>query len=346
MSMSVHRVRRHTVAAVLAAGLALTGVAACGQGSSPGGRSSTAASAASGEAAVFPLTVSNCGAQVTFEQAPERVVLLKSASVPYLAALGVLDRVVAKAGQYPREYYDEQTLAALDKIPTLTDKLDPTGHLHISKEVVIAQEPDLVLGVTETVNHKTLASSKIPLLEEPAFCTTGAKTKPTIDTIADQTTLYGKVFGRTEQAATANEELRARVKAITAKVPDRKGATGAVLYPTVGGGVTYAYGNRSMADPLLTLAGFANVFGDVDDRVFEVSPEQILAKNPDVIVLLHSDGATGPVKQALATLPGADRLRALREGHVLVQLLNFVEPPSPLAVTGLEHLVGAFEKVP
>src|SRR5690554_5070802 len=94
----------------------------------------------------YPVTVENCGAEVTFEKAPERLVLLKNASVTYLETLAVLDRAVARAGEYPSEYYDDDTLATLADIPLLTDRTDTSGHLQISKEAVLAEEPDLVFG--------------------------------------------------------------------------------------------------------------------------------------------------------------------------------------------------------
>src|SRR5699024_5419600 len=59
----------------------------------------------------YPVTVQNCGAEVTFDAAPEQLVLLKSASVPALHELGVLDRAVARAGAFPEEYFDDATLA-------------------------------------------------------------------------------------------------------------------------------------------------------------------------------------------------------------------------------------------
>ena len=43
------------------------------------------------------MTIENCGAEVTFDQAPERVVLLKSSAVPFLHEIGVMDRVTARA---------------------------------------------------------------------------------------------------------------------------------------------------------------------------------------------------------------------------------------------------------
>jgi iron complex transport system substrate-binding protein len=274
-----------------------------------------------------------------FDRTPQRIVMLKSAAVPYLHDLGVLDRVTARAGQYPRDYYDAATLAELDRVPLLTDKTDTSGHLQISQEVVISQQPDLVLGEVDNLSRDTLSAVDIPLLEEPALCdTTGAR--PTFDDIYAQMEMYGKVFDRGEQATTAIDALKQRMSGITAKI----GKTAAVLYPTVGGGVTYAYGNRSMADPQLRAAGLTNVFGDTDERVFEVTTEELLGRNPDILILLYSDGDPKAVERAVTGLPGAENLAAVKNGDVLPQLFNFTEPPSPLAVTGLERIVQRFGK--
>lgn len=287
----------------------------------------------------YPVTIENCGADVTFDQAPERVVLLKSAAVPFLADLGVLDRVTARAGQYPSDYYDDETLAALDEIPLLTDELDTSGHLQISKEVVISQEPDLVLGQVDNLSRDTLDAVDIPLIEEPALCDT-AGAQPTFEDVYDQLGVYGQVFGREAEASEAVDALRARTDELTAAEPS--GRTAAVLYPTIGGGVTYAYGTASMAHPQLKAAGFENSFADVDERVFEVTLEELLGRDPDVIVLLYSDGDPAEVEQALTELPGADQLTAVRNGDVMPQLFNFTEPPSPLSVDGLEMIVERF----
>lgn len=315
--------------------LALPAVAGCGAGADDPAPSSTSDGR-------YPVTVENCGAEVTFDRAPEDVVLLKSSAVPYLADLGVLDRVTARAGQYPAEYYDEDTLAQLDEIPLLTDELDSSGHLQISKEVVIAEEPDLVLGQVDNLSRDSLAAVDIPLLEEPALCDdTGAGT-PSYDDVAAQLRSYGRVFGRGAQAEAAVADLEERLAAVEAEVGGSSGRTAAVLYPTVGGGTTYAYGNRSMADPQLRAAGFENVFGDVDERVFEVTLEELLGRDPDVLVLLHSEGDPDAVAQAVTDLPGADQLTAVANGDVMTQLFNFTEPPTPLSVDGLERIVERF----
>jgi iron complex transport system substrate-binding protein len=315
------------------------GLTACGSSGDDSAAGETTSADSDG---AYPVTVQNCGADVTFDAEPERAVLLKSASVPYLHDLGVMDRITARAGAYPDEYYDEATRAELAKIPMLTDKVDSGGHLQISKEIVIGQEPDLVLGQVENLSRKTLGAVGIPLLEEPALCDDKGATQPTFDDIYDQLETYGKVFDRPEQARTAIADLKTRLADIEAGVDTTSGRTAAVLYPTVGGGTTYAYGTRSMADPQLEAAGFENVFGDVDERVFEVTLEELLGRDPDVLVLLYSDGDPAAVAKAVTDLPGAEKLTAVRNGDVMTQLFNFTEPPTPLSVDGLERIVERF----
>jgi iron complex transport system substrate-binding protein len=288
----------------------------------------------------FPVTIENCGAEVTFDAPPERVVMLKSSAVPYLHALGVMDQVVARAGDYPADYYDTETRAELDDIPLLTDEMDTSGHLQISKEVVIAEEPDLVLGEVDNLSRDTLDAVDIDLLEEPAMCPEGVD-DPGFDDVYSQLETYGKVFDREDEATKAVTDLRNRVADLE-KEKVGEGRTAAVLYPTVGGGVTYAYGTRSMAHPQLEAAGFEDVFADVDERVFEVSTEDLLERDPDVIILLHNAGDPKQVEVSITRLAGAEDLTAVKNGDVMAQLFNFTEPPSALSVDGLERIIDRF----
>jgi iron complex transport system substrate-binding protein len=304
------------------------------------GAADTADGAPAATAFAEPVTVENCGAGLTFDAPPERVVMLKSAAVPYLHELDAMDRVVARAGEFPAEYYDDATLAELEEVPLLTDQMDTSGHLQISKEVVVAQRPDLVLGEVDNLSRGALEAVDVPLLEEPALCeTTGAR--PSYDDVWSQTALYGRVFGETARAEDAVAAMQERLAGLEAEVADRPTRTAAVLYPTVGGGVTYAYGTGSMAQPQLEAAGFENVFDDVDERVFEIGPEELLGRDPDVLVLLHSAGDPGAVEDAVRALPGAGDLTAVRDDALVTQLFNFTEPPSPLAIDGLERIIEA-----
>ncbi|RSN72032.1 MULTISPECIES: ABC transporter substrate-binding protein [Actinomadura] len=301
------------------------------------GCGSTGSGAGGGTAAGFPLTVENCGADVRVPEPPSRVMIVNSAPLQYLSTLGVLDRLASRAGRFPPEYYSAETLAAVERVPSLTDRLGSDGHLKISTESIIAQEPDLVLGLPDGVSREALAAVGIPVLDEPSFCPDGIR-DPGYETIYEQMRLYGKVFDRRAEAERAVEDLRQRVRAVRTEPSGRKGRKAAVLWPYRGEGTVGAYGGQSMATPQLETLGARNVFADVDKRVFEVSMEELLARDPDVIVLLHTDGTDREIEQALLDIPGARELRAVRNDAVAVQLFNFTEPPTPLVLDGLERL--------
>ncbi|OQO93611.1 ABC transporter substrate-binding protein [Saccharomonospora piscinae] len=284
-----------------------------------------------------PLTLTNCGAEVTLDAPPERVILLESAPVSTLRALGALDSVVLRAGAFPPEYYDAGTNAAIRDIPSLGEELDASGHLQISREVIIGQQPDLVLGLPDGISRESLAAVGIDVLVHPTMCPEGGGTT-TFDDVADHVTTYGRLFDRQAEAGELVASLRERVATVEREVAGGPERTAAVLYPTVGGGTVYAYGRASMAHPQLETAGLTNVYAGVGDRVFEVTLEDVIAKDPDVLVLLHTDGEPRAVRDAIVTLPGADALTAVREDDVLVQLFNFTEPPTPLSVDGLERI--------
>lgn len=331
--------RRRTVAVALATAAAV--LSSCGLAADEEG--TTGGEAAAG---AYPVTVQNCGAEVTFDAAPEDLVLLKSSSVPFLAALDVLDRVAARAGEYPRAYYDEETWAELEAIPALTGKTDTSGHLLISKEIVINEEPDLVLGEVDNLSRDTLAAVDVPLLEEPALCAEGVA-DPGFDDVYAQMEMYGEVFDRREQAASVVADLEQQVADLTARADGTAeaggaGRTAAVLFPTVGGGVTYAYGTSSMAHPVLEAAGFENVFADTDERVFEVTPEELIGRDPDVLILLYSAGDPDAIVDAVTSLPGAEQMTAVREESLMPLLFNYVEPPTPLALDGLRQILDRF----
>lgn len=301
----------------------------------------TACSSDSDNESTAGISVENCGDTVTLDSPPDDVTILKPAAITTLSELGVLDRVKHRAGSYPREYFDAVTNEALESIPSITDQTDESGHLQISREEVVVTDPDLVLGETDTVNRQTLASSGIPLIEEPAFC--GALGDDvTWDDVWDQVSLYGTVFDREAEAAAYIGELQGRLSEIEEGATSTRGDGDphsiAVLYPTIGGGVTYAYGTGSMANPVVEASGSTNVYGDQPDRVFEVSAEDIVDRNPDVILALYSDGNEDQIIEAVNALPGIDRTTAGREQQILPLLLNFAEPPTPLAVDGLETL--------
>lgn len=326
------------LAALCVAGVVLTG---CGVGPS---RHEVATGGATGDSIT---SFTSCGETFALAKAPERVFTLGAEAIPTLAGLGLLDRVVARAGVYPDAYFSEAVRRQLDVIPALSEQLDATGHLHINMEAVLAQQPDLVLGTSDTINAQTLAPHHIPIVREEGYC--GLSQPASFDDVWEHIQLYGTVFGVPEQADQFIERLQQQLAEAAGNGVEQRGASEvaaatsiAFLYPTVGGGSVYAYGNRSMSYAVGQAVGLRNVFDDRDERVFTVTAEEILARDPDVIVALYTDpdvqGGPAAVAAEVSQLAGADELRAVQQGAVLPMLLNYVEPPTPLAIAGVEQL--------
>ncbi|NLZ57488.1 MAG: ABC transporter substrate-binding protein, partial [Corynebacterium sp.] len=139
-------------------------------------------------------------------------------------------------------------------------------------------------------------------------------------------------------------ELKDRVAAVRDAVPEDEDRTVAVLFPTPGSAATYAYGTGSMSHPLIDAAGLDNVFGDETERVFEVTAEELINRNPDVIITLHTDSDVEAIVKAVQDLPGAGALNAVQNDNIHPMLLSFAEPPSPLTVEGLEQLANYLEE--
>lgn len=328
------RILPRTTSRILASTLAVGLLAGCtaapgpaSDGSSPPG---------------FPVTVDNCGTELRFDSPPERVMLLESAAVTILDGIGVFDRVAARAGAFPLDYYDDDLAAAVENVPTLSDAVDASGHVIISQEQILAQTPDLVLGQLDGLSSDTLAAAEAPVLVQELLCP-GSAVDASFATLNEEIERYGKVFDRSDEATELVEELEARVDAVRIDAADREKRTAAVLYPSTGGGPLYAYGNGSMAQPQLDAAGLENVFASNDERVFEVQAEQLIAADPEVLILLHQ-GPDDGVEQVVTSMPGMETVDAVAEDRVITQLFNYTEPASPQTVTGLEMIHDRLEE--
>lgn len=318
----------------IALAVSMAGVlAVSGCGDNPGAAGHDGAGAVPG----FPLTVDNCGQQTTLEHPPRRVMLVGSSGVPLLDSVGALDTVVAKAGSFPTAGYDEQTRQALHESPTLGSE-NAKGTVSVSLEEILAQEPDLVIGVLNgtSVTRQALTRAGIPYLASPAQGTC-AINDPGFADVYEQVRLYGRIFNRPQQAEQAVEGLRMRVDAVTAPVEeDNTATTAAALFVPLGGRTVTAYGDSSMIDADMQALGVVNVFGRSDRRRFDVAFEELLNRDPEWLIVLTKGDLEAAVT-AVRSLPGAGQLNAVRRNQVRAMRYDYTDPPTPLSVTGLEQ---------
>lgn len=156
--------------------------------------------------------------------------------------------------------------------------------------------------------------------------------------------LYGRLLGTEDRASASVADLRERVDTVSTRVEaDGRDRSAAVLYAT--DAAPAAYGSLdSMPDTQLEMLGLRNVFADVEKGFFEPGLEEIIKRNPDVLILLTfpTEGQTdADVMRKFMALPGIRRITAVRNEDVLVQQFAY-SAPSTLSVDGLENAARRF----
>lgn len=324
---------RHRPWLVLAVALVLTACGADepdpGAGSAPNDPAATAAQEA------FPMTVENCGREVTFDAPPERVVTIGAEAPVLVAAAGAADRVTAVGGAVQPEFFGDYR-AELEDIPRLGSVA-----AELSAEVLIAEEPDLLISINSD-NFEALEAAGIPGLVIGGRCR-GADDANTSDGSFEEfyndITLYGQLFGTSDVAESAVEDLTERVAAVReqfAGTQERSAIT--VIYGSSGDQLG-SYGGSSIADAQLRALGLTNVFADQDERFFEPSVEEIVSRDPEVVVLLF-EVAEGTDAMSLAKLQNSPELASitgLQSGDIIT-LPFALAGSSPGSVVGLEML--------
>ncbi len=275
----------------------------------------------------YPLTLDNCGVQVTLPAAPQRVVTIKSTATEMLLALGLGDRIVGvgfQDGPAP-----EPWTAAAAALPILSDKLP-------SQEVVLETEPDFIYGGWESNfaadgagERPTLAELGIASYVSPAACRSIKPAKLTFDDVFAQVGEMGTIF----DAAPAAEALIAEQKAALAAVsPDARGLT--ALWYSSGTKAPYVGAGSGAPQMMLEALGLENIMADVDDGWVAASWEAVVDANPDVIVLVDATwNSAEQKKKLLAENPITSQLDAVINQRYLIV-------PFPASEAGVRN-VGA-----
>jgi iron complex transport system substrate-binding protein len=275
----------------------------------------------------YPLTLDNCGVQVTLPAAPQRVVTIKSTATEMLLALGLGDRIVGvgfQDGPAP-----EPWTAAAAALPVLSDKLP-------SQEVVLEVEPDFIYGGWESNfaadgagERPTLAEFGIASYVSPAACRSIKPAKLTFDDVFAQVGEMGTLF----DAAPAAEALIAEQKAALAAVsPDTRGLT--ALWYSSGTKAPYVGAGSGAPQMMLEALGLKNIMADVDDGWVAASWEAVVDASPDVIVLVDATwNSAEQKKKLLAENPITSQLDAVVNQRYLIV-------PFPASEAGVRN-VGA-----
>ncbi|MBW3570043.1 MAG: helical backbone metal receptor [Gemmatimonadetes bacterium] len=274
---AIHLVRSAALAALLALG-------ACAEAAPD----ASASSSASPPIAV----VDDAGDTLRLASPAERIVSLAPNATETLVAIGALPQLVGRS--------DYDTGLGVDAVASVGGGLDP------SLERLVALRPDLVIGW-----HSAGANPVRDRLREMGIPYLAVRTTDTADVFRTIGVL-GRVTGRDSSADSVAAAVRAQLQAVRASVAGRAPRT---AFYVVGDEPLMTAGPRTFTVQLMEVAGGRTAFPDVTGQPQYVSMEELVRRQPEVILLPVGEGGAARVAE-LAKRPGWRELNAFRAGRV------------------------------
>lgn len=212
----------------------------------------------------------------SFDTPARRIVSLVPSATETLRAIG------AEAALAGRTDYDRQPWVA--DIPSVGGGLEP------NIEVILSLQPDLVIRFGGEQDPET------PRRLDDLGIRHVAVRPTSLENIHVTTDIVGRVAGRTAQADSLSDAIRAGLDSL---------ARSAAALPTLrfayilGGTPPWVAGPATYIEEVLTLLGGINVFADLEAPYAAVSPEALRSRQIDVVLV----GERGQYDESLT--PGA-----------------------------------------
>jgi iron complex transport system substrate-binding protein len=258
------------------------------------------------------------GRRVRFSEAARRIVSLAPSHTEALYALGAGDRVIGADtySDYPPSAKSKARLTCWPQPPI---------------EQIVALKPDLVVFFTEGDEVRArLDAARLRTL----------KLFPASIEGAYQTLLrLGKATGAGARAEQLVAAMRARVLRVRKKVTGAAAPRALFELDASDPSRPFVAGGAGLYGEILQLAGAKNIFGDANKPALSVSTEEIVARDPQVLLLGDTRSPVSPQNPAkIRARPGWAGVSAVRDGRVYAIQGERLTRATPRLVDGLEEV--------
>jgi len=256
---------------------------------------------------------------IDLEQPAQRVVSLAPSLTEILFAVGAGSQVIGRDSfaNFPANVKD------------LPDIGGSNGDYNY--EAIVALKPDLVLATEINSVDQVDAIEKLGV--KVAYLSNPLTLEDTYALIAEVALLTG----HTPEADALNTSLKERVKGVE-NIISRAKTQPVVFYELDGSDPAKPWtpGPGTFLDQLISLAGGKNAGAVMQDAWGQLSLEQLLVQDPDMILLGDSIYGTSPAD--VSARSGWGDLKAVRDGKIYAFNDDLVSRPGPRLVDGLEAL--------
>ena len=236
-----------------------------------------------------------CGESVVFEQAPERAIIFEANMLEIMLELGLDDRIAGVwTGGIPSEKVQAPYVERSTEIPIVSEDGWPPP----SFEVVLGSDPDFVwagwgyaFSEDSGLTPENLARAGIASYTVSESCARAGGEQPAgFETLYKDIMAAGTIFGVQDEAVKLVESLRAEVTEVETAIGDISKPVRVFNYDIVEDS-PYTSGALSTPNILISSAGGTNIFSDVQKDWMTVSWEEVVARDPEVILVVDSSWA-------------------------------------------------------
>ncbi|ERE06756.1 ABC transporter substrate-binding protein [Pseudogulbenkiania ferrooxidans] len=275
--------------------------------------------ASQAHATAYPLTIDSCNRKVTFQRAPQRAVSHDINLTEIMVALGLQNRMAGYTGISAWNKLNAPLKQALGKLPELAGD-------YPSSEALLARNADFFfagwnygLRVGGPVTPASLAPLGINVYELSESCAHVMKRPAaSLDDVYRDIGNLGRIFDVEPRAQKVVTDMRAKVDGVTARVAKRKATPSVFVYDS-GEDRPFSAGRLAMPDALIRAAGGRNILNDVNASWTRVDWETVVARNPQVVVIIDYGKVTAQQKIAfLQNHPALNKMAAVRDKRFIV----------------------------
>jgi iron complex transport system substrate-binding protein len=294
-----------------------------------------------GGPALAETTVNSCNRTVSFDAPPKRAISNDVNLTEMMLVLGLADHMVGYTGISGWKTLDEEMRANVKQLPELSSKY-PT------KEVIVGANADFFFAgwnygmkVGGEVTPETLEPFGVKVYELTESCThIMKKGKASINDMYDDLLNLGAIFDVEDTAKNLVNNYKAELKSFKDDLETGEPVR-AFVYDS-GEDTPFTAGLYAMPTALIEAAGGVNVMNGFEKSWGTVTWEEVVAQNPEVIIIVNYGSVTAEQKRAfMMSNPAFANIDAVKNDRFVT--LEYVEAtPGPRNIKAIKTLANSF----
>ena len=300
-----------------------------------------AAASLIGNSAFAQTTVESCNRTVSFDAPPKRAISNDVNLTEMMLVLGLAEHMVGYTGISGWKTLDEEMRANVKQLPELSSKY-PT------KEVIVGANADFFFAgwnygmkVGGEVTPETLEPFGVKVYELTESCThIMKKGRASIDDMYADLLNLGSIFNVKDKAEKLVRDYKAELKSFKDDLETGEPVR-AFVYDS-GEDTPFTAGLYAMPTALIEAAGGVNVMNGFEKSWGTVTWEEVVAQNPEVIIIVNYGSVTAEQKRDfMMSNPAFANIEAVKNDRFVT--LEYVEAtPGPRNIKAIKTLANAF----